>query len=556
MKGSEETDYTWRVPEFYSWVISQRIKGIHGSLVGWCARACHETTHSRQTDRNSNLDLAIIISLVYCNSSALDHVATKAAKKMDKELKILADEARRFLNQVNLRNKYSITGNTNDFHVLWTKLWSNWNETGRQPLYFVRTDILDAYGSILHRPLLYYINKLKNEFVSKGNTTITLTKYIILKMGNGNITVQYMDACKNCPLISPSNSVLIETNEIKEKPRPVHPTEVRTSISPSSAVELNTTSALANYATKEIDVEKIFELLFSYVEKQVVNYGSSWYMVKQGLPHGATLSAALCNFYYGTVDRHFDKLVSEEDTLVRIVDDYLFVTRDKQRAERFLNRMTEGFPKFNCNINKRKTQVNFSVGDSLSVDKITFCGHVIDTCTLEVTGDYKRYKGKEIAYTMRLNNVGHPGKGLKLDPLYLDGRINRQLLVLQGVFNAAVLSAFRLHAIIRHTFTSLSRANQWFVLRIIAACASSLARKVVKATRAFPAMLLTFHAARWLTFKAYYVKLSLHGSRYRLIVRRLEHLLERNSRDVHRDTLKVLEETTAKGLPHIFKNVT
>ncbi|CAG2053391.1 unnamed protein product, partial [Timema podura] len=35
-----------------------------------------------------------------------------------------------------------------------------------------------------------------------------------------------------------------------EKPPPVHPTEIRTSISPSSAVGLNTTSALANYATK------------------------------------------------------------------------------------------------------------------------------------------------------------------------------------------------------------------------------------------------------------------------------------------------------------------
>nr|CAD7195629.1 unnamed protein product [Timema douglasi] len=32
--------------------------------------------------------------------------------------------------------------------------------------------------------------------------------------------------------------------------RSVHPTEIRTSISPSSAVELNTTSALANYATE------------------------------------------------------------------------------------------------------------------------------------------------------------------------------------------------------------------------------------------------------------------------------------------------------------------
>nr|CAD7567803.1 unnamed protein product [Timema californicum] len=36
----------------------------------------------------------------------------------------------------------------------------------------------------------------------------------------------------------------------KEKPPPVHSTENRTSISPSSAVKLNTTSALANYATE------------------------------------------------------------------------------------------------------------------------------------------------------------------------------------------------------------------------------------------------------------------------------------------------------------------
>nr|CAD7596093.1 unnamed protein product [Timema genevievae] len=34
------------------------------------------------------------------------------------------------------------------------------------------------------------------------------------------------------------------------QPPPVHPTEIRTSISPSSAVGLNTTSALANYATE------------------------------------------------------------------------------------------------------------------------------------------------------------------------------------------------------------------------------------------------------------------------------------------------------------------
>nr|CAD7407567.1 unnamed protein product [Timema poppensis] len=39
-------------------------------------------------------------------------------------------------------------------------------------------------------------------------------------------------------------------------PLSVHPTEIRTSISPSSAVELNTTSALANYATEAVRVEE------------------------------------------------------------------------------------------------------------------------------------------------------------------------------------------------------------------------------------------------------------------------------------------------------------
>nr|CAD7570365.1 unnamed protein product [Timema californicum] len=34
------------------------------------------------------------------------------------------------------------------------------------------------------------------------------------------------------------------------KTTPVHPTEIRTAIPPSSAVVLNTTSALANYATE------------------------------------------------------------------------------------------------------------------------------------------------------------------------------------------------------------------------------------------------------------------------------------------------------------------
>nr|CAD7199449.1 unnamed protein product [Timema douglasi] len=53
-----------------------------------------------------------------------------------------------------------------------------------------------------------------------------------------------------------------------EKPPQVHPTEIRTSISPSSTVELNTISALANYATEageSTELANIVGLIVSYV---------------------------------------------------------------------------------------------------------------------------------------------------------------------------------------------------------------------------------------------------------------------------------------------------
>nr|CAD7588294.1 unnamed protein product [Timema genevievae] len=55
-----------------------------------------------------------------------------------------------------------------------------------------------------------------------------------------------------CPL--PRHATIsdgqVNRREQMEKSPPVHPTEIRISISPSLVVELNTTSALANYATE------------------------------------------------------------------------------------------------------------------------------------------------------------------------------------------------------------------------------------------------------------------------------------------------------------------
>nr|CAD7402357.1 unnamed protein product [Timema cristinae] len=72
----------------------------------------------------------------------------------------------------------------------------------------------------------------------------------------------------SCRIFSPQHLILLP---IREKPPPVHPTEIRTSISPPSAVELNTTSALANYATEEDQSRPVLRAsLHSYFEAESV----------------------------------------------------------------------------------------------------------------------------------------------------------------------------------------------------------------------------------------------------------------------------------------------
>ena len=53
------------------------------------------------------------------------------------------------------------------------------------------------------------------------------------------------------------------------------------------------------------------------------------------------VSTLLCNFYYADMERKLFK-VKDTEFLVRIIDDYLFVTPDEQSAVNFLKCMLNG----------------------------------------------------------------------------------------------------------------------------------------------------------------------------------------------------------------------
>jgi len=56
-----------------------------------------------------------------------------------------------------------------------------------------------------------------------------------------------------------------------------------------------------------------------------------------GQPQGGRLSAVLCDLYYSDLDRtHLREFQNDGDLLIRVVDDYLFITADLNRAARYV----------------------------------------------------------------------------------------------------------------------------------------------------------------------------------------------------------------------------
>ena len=148
------------------------------------------------------------------------------------------------------------------------------------------------------------------------------------------------------------------------------------------------------------DKEKLLDLLEEHVERNVVKIGKKFFRQKQGIPQGSVLSSLLCNFFYAELEREcLGFLETHGSVLLRLIDDFLLITADKEHAERFLGIMHDGSEKYGIRVNPGKSLVNFktSVG-GVQIPRFTggkgfpYCGNLIDTKTLEISKDRDRKK--------------------------------------------------------------------------------------------------------------------------------------------------------------------
>lgn len=62
-----------------------------------------------------------------------------------------------------------------------------------------------------------------------------------------------------------------------------------------------------------------------------------------GIPQGSVLSTVLCNIFYADLERKkLPFLLDEEGLLLRLIDDFLFITMNREHAKSFLEQMHRG----------------------------------------------------------------------------------------------------------------------------------------------------------------------------------------------------------------------
>ena len=146
--------------------------------------------------------------------------------------------------------------------------------------------------------------------------------------------------------------------------------------------------------------DSLLGLLEEHIRRNLVKVGKRIYRQKVGIPQGSVLSSMLCNLFYGDFERtRLGFLSPTESLLLRMIDDFLLITPNRDHAERFSRIMHRGDADYGIVVKRSKSLANFSAQtDEGAVPQLAdtlhfpFCGNLIHTRTLDLSKDRARRK--------------------------------------------------------------------------------------------------------------------------------------------------------------------
>lgn len=395
-------------------------------------------------------------------------------------------------------------GSVGDMHGRLKRFRKRVEERRPQQLYFVKLDVQACFDTIPQARLLRLVEDLVSEdeyrvtkYVEVAPPAQQTTAAVHAGTGRpGGLDTQARPARKfvaRAAALMDFKSSYEHVMDQQSTQRQGATTTTTRNRSTLAIMKRNTVVADTGYQ-KRHETDDLLALLEHHVRNHLVKIGKKYFRQKNGIPQGSVVSSILCNFFYGAHEREHLRFLHDggdgDALLLRLVDDYLLITTDKDIATRFLQVMLDGNSEYGISVTLGKTLVNFDVqinGCKIprliagqEREQFPYCGNLIDTTTLAISKDRTRNKqtnddnGNDndlhICDTLTVEVKRTPWQALyrkaltmlrlQLHAMFCDTRHNSRSVVWGNIYDAFVDAAVRLYAYSR-SLHHRQRATQY-----------------------------------------------------------------------------------------------
>ncbi|KAL1635717.1 Telomerase reverse transcriptase [Diplodia intermedia] len=258
-----------------------------------------------------------------------------------------------------------------------------------KPLYFVKVDVKSCFDTIPQRRLLDVIKAL-----------LSLEDYRVRQ----HVEVNAVVPCRY------SNNIGSAAKPVKRYLAQARGTGDRRDFAEFLRRQLriksrSSTVFVDSVVEQKQSKEEVMKLLTEHVERNIIKIGKKFYRQKTGIPQGSVLSSLLCSFFYAELEADLlSFLRPDTSVLLRLIDDSLLITTERQHAERFLRVMHAGSEDYGVGITKEKTLLNFicsvdgtEVPRLPSLTSFPYCGMLINTGNLNISKDFRPKAPREFS---------------------------------------------------------------------------------------------------------------------------------------------------------------
>lgn len=246
-------------------------------------------------------------------------------------------------------------------------------EPGPHVFYFAKVDVQAAFDTIPQDAVIELLKQIPGQ-----------SDYSMLK----HVEMSLLDAVSASGLgTKPTRRwhVVARANNDKRS----FPERIETSLAAKKKNTVFVNSALQ----KKVYTRDLLALTATHIGQNLVRIGKKYYRQKTGIPQGSVLSSTLCNYFYADLERnHLSFLQEANCLLLRLIDDFILITTDQEKARQFVGVMHGGLPEYGVTVSPEKSLVNFAMtakGTAVPVlangRQFPYCGLLINCKTLAVT---------------------------------------------------------------------------------------------------------------------------------------------------------------------------